>query len=62
MSVNELQNKEYETCLHRLTDNDASRLSELRKIPEYADTITYMLKHNVKLEQEIVSLSLMKNT
>lgn len=61
MSADELKNKAYEACLHRLTDNDVSRLNELQKIPEYADTISYMLKHSVKLEQEIVSLSLMNN-
>ena len=62
MSTNELKNKAYESCLHRLTDNDVIRLKELNNITTYADTIAYMLEHNVKLEQEIVSLVLMKCT
>ncbi len=59
MSVNELQNKEYATCLHKLTDNDRIRLQELQDIGIYTDVIQYLLNNNVKLEQEIVSLSLM---
>ncbi|QSX05588.1 hypothetical protein JYG23_13055 [Sedimentibacter sp. zth1] len=59
MSSDELKNKEYESCLHGLTENDITRLQELKEMDEYADTVNYMLDHNVKLEQEIISLALM---
>jgi hypothetical protein len=60
MSKDELSQKQYESCLHRLTDNDTVRLQELKEMSVYADTIQYMLHHNVKMEQEIISLELMK--
>lgn len=60
MSKYELSQKQYESCLHRLTDNDTARLQELKEMRVYADTIQYMLQHNVKMEQEIISLELMK--
>lgn len=60
MSKDELSQKQYERCLHRLTDNDTVRLQELKEMSVYADTIKYMLKYNVKMEQEIISLELMK--
>ena len=60
MSVKELQNKEYALCLHKLTDNGRSRLQELKKMDIYAEVINYMLEHDTKLEQEIVSLTLAK--
>lgn len=60
MSKDELSQKQYESCLHRLTDNDTVRLQELKGMRVYADTILYMLQHNVKMEQEIISLELMK--
>lgn len=60
MSKEELSRKEYEHCLHPLTDTDITRLRELKQMGLHADTIQYMLEHNVKLEQEIVSLELMK--
>lgn len=61
MSKEELKEKEYERCLHPLTDIDIVRLKELKHVESYAETIRYMLQNNVKLEQEIVSLALMKN-
>lgn len=61
MSVDELENREFATCLHELTDNDRVRLQALMKNDIYADVIRYMLCNNVKLEQEIVSLTLMKS-
>ncbi|MDE7300341.1 MAG: DUF2220 domain-containing protein [Lachnospiraceae bacterium] len=61
MSAEELQNREYEACLHRLSKNDIARLGELRRMALYADVVSYMLEHNVKREQEIVSLDLMGN-
>jgi len=60
MSKDELSQKQYESCLHQLTDNDTVRLQELKEMRVYADTIQYMLQHNVKMEQEIISLELMK--
>lgn len=59
MSKDELSQKQYESCLHRLTVNDIARLQELKEMVMYTDTIEYMLKHNVKMEQEIISLELM---
>jgi hypothetical protein len=60
MSKNEFTMKQYEHCLYPLTDNDIVRLQELKEVELYADTIQYMLQNNVKLEQEIISLELMK--
>lgn len=60
MSKDELSQKQYESCFHRLTENDIARLQELKEMREYEDTIQYMLQHNVKMEQEIISLELMK--
>jgi hypothetical protein len=60
MSEFELSQKQYEHCLHPLTDNDITRLQELKEVELYEDTIQYMLQNNVKLEQEIISLELMK--
>lgn len=59
MSGNELQNKEYAQCLHSLSHNDRARLQELKAMDIYAKVIDYMLAQDVKLEQEIVSLTLM---
>lgn len=55
MSVRELQNREYASCLHKLTENDRTRLQELREMEPYRDVVSYMLDKNVKLEQEIIS-------
>lgn len=59
MSVNELENCEYASCLHKLTNNDRVRLQELKPIDTYKEVVQYMLSNNVKLEQEIISLRLM---
>ena len=61
MSADELGNREFSSCLHELSDNDRVRLQELKKIEMYEDVVQYMLHNNVKLEQEIVSLALMKS-
>ena len=61
MSVDELKNIEYASCLHKLTDNDKLRLRELKSIDVYEKVIQYMIDNNVKLEQEIISLRLMKS-
>lgn len=60
MSAEELENPAYAGCLQPLSENDRSRLQELRKVESYRETVEYMLEKNVKLEQEIVSLDLMK--
>lgn len=61
MSIEELKNSEYKKCLHKLTENDVARLQELKEIELYSKTVNYMLEHSVKLEQEIISLSLINN-
>ena len=62
MSENELANPEFSSCLHKLTENDINALQKLNEIPEYHDVTAYMLENKVKLEQEIISLTLMRNT
>lgn len=59
MSVQELQEPRYAACLQPLTENDRLRLQSLLRREDFADVATYMLAHNVKLEQEIISLDLM---
>lgn len=60
MSMKELEKKEYGGCLHRLSHNDRIRLQELKEMDTYTEVVNYMLGQNVKLEQEIVSLDLIK--
>ena len=60
MSVRELSDPAYRTCLRPLTDNDRKRLVELSGLPEYQDVIQYMQDAGVKLEQEIISLHIAK--
>ena len=61
MSVDELENSEFTACLHKLSDNDRVRLQELKTIDVYKEVVQYMLRKNVKLEQEIISLALMRS-
>lgn len=61
MSAYELENREFASCLHELSGNDRVRLQELKKSDAYEEVVQYMLRNNVKLEQEIVSLTLMKS-
>lgn len=60
MSIGELQNPAYATCLHALTEVDRTRLEMLKENITYREVVEYMLVQGVKLEQEIVSLALMK--
>lgn len=60
MSVDELKTDEYTSCLHKLTENDKIKLQELKTINKYTDVVQYMLDNDVKLEQEIISMGLMK--
>ena len=53
MSINEL--KKYEKYTKKLEDNDTTKAQGLINKGLYVDIMEYMLKNNVKLEQEIVS-------
>lgn len=55
MSVEELRDLRFQTCLLTLSGNDRRRLKALRVCRLYRDVVQYMLEHDVKLEQEIVS-------
>lgn len=56
MSARELADARNQSCLLPLTQRDRERLASLRGNPELRELVDYMLEHNVKLEQEIVSL------
>ena len=58
MSKEELQDVRYAECLLKLTPNDRKRLKKLEEDEKYQDVVHYMLEEGIKLEQEIVSLSL----
>lgn len=60
MSENELKDSRYQAYCLPLTANDISRLNRLKDDYHYRQCIDYMLKNNVKLEQEIISYHLMK--
>lgn len=55
MSVGQLQDERFAACLQKLKPSDRRRLKTLQEKEAYKDTVEYMLKENVKLEQEIVS-------
>lgn len=57
MSIEELQNQNFQMCLQPLTEQDRKRLVSLLKEEKFRDVAQYMLEHNVKLEQEIISYS-----
>ena len=61
MGTEQLQDKRFALCLKPLTDNDNARLQGLAEMEPYKDTVLYMLEHNVKLEQEIVSYYEVRN-
>ena len=58
MSSEELEDAKYRSCCLPLSANDRKRLKSLQKKSEYEETVSYMLEHNVKLEQEIISYQL----
>lgn len=60
MGIEQLQDARYSHCLKELTDNDRSRIGLLMEEETYSEVLKYMNKHNVKLEQEIVSYYLDK--
>ena len=55
MSRTELEDARYQACLQPLTEQDRVRLQSLAGQEPYRELAEYMLKKNVKLEQEIVS-------
>lgn len=55
MSRAELEDARYQACLQPLTEQDRVRLQSLAGQEPYRELAEYMLKKNVKLEQEIVS-------
>ena len=62
MSIEDLRNPLYSACLSSLTDNDRIYAESLKESNEYGETIAYMLRNNVKLEQEIISYHLATQT
>ena len=46
--------------VYKRQENDRVRLLELGRMEPYAEVVDYMLEQGVKLEQEIVSLDLMR--
>ena len=59
MGTEELNDPAYDSCLQKLTENDLVNVQSIEEDPEYRDVISVMKKKG-KLEQEIVSLHLMK--
>ena len=55
MSLKELKDPRFQSCLRPLTQQDRIRLKSLEKQELYRDLVMYMLEKNIKLEQEIVS-------
>lgn len=59
MSFAELE--KYKDYCKPLSENDEARLTKIRHNPDYEKTIAYCLEHHTKLEQEIISFSLMQS-
>lgn len=55
MSVEELSDERFRSCLQPLSERDRSRLKSLTSKELYREAAAYMLAHHVKLEQEIIS-------
>ena len=53
MGITELQ--DYATYTKPLENNDRMKAAPLLEIEEYAEVVQYMLDHDCKLEQEIIS-------
>lgn len=60
--MQQLSDKRFSNCIKELSDHDKSRLETLMEDATYSETLKYMKEHNVKLEQEIISYYLDKNT
>lgn len=54
MGIGQLEDPRWQDCLRKLSREDVRRLKVLQKKEEYRDVVSYMLEHQVKLEQEIV--------
>lgn len=54
MGIEQLCDMRFNHCLKELTGKDMERIGTLMEEPYY-ETLTYMIEHKVKLEQEIVS-------
>lgn len=55
MDIPQLSDARFGNCLKKLTDSDINRLESLAGDASYSEILEYMKAHNVKLEQEIVS-------
>ncbi|MGN1333507.1 MAG: Wadjet anti-phage system protein JetD domain-containing protein [Anaerovoracaceae bacterium] len=55
MGREQLKDKRFALCLKPLTNSDNARLQVIASMEPYKEVVSYMLEHNVKLEQEIVS-------
>ncbi len=55
MSIEQLKDDRYLSCLQKLTYNDIKRLKLLSEKEDYKEVVSYMLRYKIKLEQEIVS-------
>lgn len=60
MGKEDLENINYKNCLKELTESDLIRLIRLSKYPMYTECIEYMIQNSIKLEQEIISLTIGK--
>lgn len=61
MGIEELNDVRYWDALIQLTDNDIIRAKNLCSEAIYKEVLEEMLKQGVKLEQEIVSYTIMKS-
>ena len=62
MGIEQLRDIRFSHCLKELADNDMSRIGTLMEVDLYNEVLKYMKENNVKLEQEIVSYYLVKDT
>lgn len=62
MGIKQLCDMRFSHCLRELTDNDINRLGILMEEDWYSEVLKYMKENNVKLEQEIISYYLVKDT
>lgn len=60
MGKQQLRDERFAHCLKPLTQNDRSRMEQLKTHELYRDVLDYMSTQNIKLEQEIISYYLQK--
>lgn len=58
MGVEQLKDHRYKSCLQKLSENDQLRAQSLLEEDLYKNQIAFLLKEKIKLEQEIISLTL----